>query len=95
MLAQHARLIVVHDTQAPNEVYGYEPTLSEFRYRYDWNGQVLRFGEGLIPWTTVVSAFDSLSWLQDIFGPSTVQETFEGIETSEKLERFKRAQSNL
>jgi len=43
---RHAELLVVHDTDYP-QLYGYEPVLSEFRYRYDW--------KRMYPQTTIVS----------------------------------------
>lgn len=47
--AELAEFIVVHDTE--DDRYGYEPTLSTFRYRYDF--------QALGPATTVVSNFSS------------------------------------
>lgn len=44
-LADRCELMVVHDTE--DAVYGYEPLLSRFRYRYDY--------QRMRPWTTVVS----------------------------------------
>lgn len=46
-LKDRAYYIVVHDSQEPG--YGYEPVLSQFKYRYDYK----RYDT----WTTVVSNF--------------------------------------
>lgn len=46
-------LIVVHDTECSS--YGYEPLLTQFRYRYDY--------KRLAPWTTVVSDSRGLAGL--------------------------------
>jgi len=44
-LMHRAKFIVIHDTEDPN--YGYEPILSQFKFRYDYTR--------LKPWTSVVS----------------------------------------
>jgi len=51
-----ARLIVVHDTE--NRCYAYEPLLTTFKYRVEW--------QGYSPWTSVVSDVDPLDWLKPI-----------------------------
>lgn len=48
------RLLVVHDTE--NRCYNYEPVLTTFRYRVEW--------QGYMPWTSVVSDQDDLEWLK-------------------------------
>jgi len=66
-LAKNAELIAAHDTQAPQESYGYEPTLSGFTHRFDYRAEELRSGRGLVPWTTVVSNCRELAWLEGLF----------------------------
>ena len=53
LLMHNARFMVVHDTQREvAHVYNYEPTLSLFRYRWEF--------QGLKPYTTVVSMTDPI-----------------------------------
>jgi hypothetical protein len=54
-LRNKARYIVVHDSDEP--LYGYEPVLSKFKYRYD--------SKRLSPGTSVVSNFNSLKFLEE------------------------------
>jgi hypothetical protein len=53
LLMHNTRFMVVHDTESrAAHIYHYEPTLSLFRYRWEF--------QGLIPYTTVVSMTDPI-----------------------------------
>lgn len=53
-LANRADYLVIHDTEEAG--YQYEPTLNEFKYRYDY--KIVR------PWTSVVSNFYNFDFLK-------------------------------
>lgn len=52
----NANYIVLHDTET-EKLYGYDKIWEHFKYRYDWRE--------CRPWTSVVSNFKDLSWLDD------------------------------
>lgn len=54
-LKDKADYLVLHDSEKEVQ-YGYDKAWSHFKYRYDW--------KECKPWTTVLSNFDDLSWLQ-------------------------------
>lgn len=63
-LKNRCGVIVIHDTQAPG-AYGYDPLLSQFAYRVEYRGELLKFGPNhTVPWTTAVSDTDNLEWLK-------------------------------
>ena len=51
-----ARLIVLHDTE--HRLYEYDLIWPAFKYRAEWKRRA--------PWTSVVSNFESLEWLEPI-----------------------------
>jgi hypothetical protein len=56
LLANYAQYIICHDTQLDqNKRYQYSKIYSLFKYRYDYTK--------LIPYTTVLSNFNSLDWI--------------------------------
>jgi hypothetical protein len=51
----YADYLILHDTEKP-ETYGYQDIWKHFKYSYSW--------KECRPWTSVVSNFKDLSWLQ-------------------------------